>query len=165
MIIIFIGVKPTYKAIKDEVHYITRGEVEWVLEHCSHCLTSRPNLSRAPLRPIRSNGVFDRVQIDLIDMQSTPDHDYKWILHAKDHFSKYSAAYPLRNKTAHEVALAMSRYIGSFGAPRIIQCDNGGEFMGEHLQLMERFNIEVRNGGPRRPNEQSLVEQGNGLLK
>lgn len=34
----------------------------------------------------------------MIDLSSRPDGVYKWICHIKDHFSKYSQAYPLESK-------------------------------------------------------------------
>jgi hypothetical protein len=33
-------------------------------------------------------------------MRSRPDNDFRYIMHARDHFSKFSWAYPLHSKTA-----------------------------------------------------------------
>ena len=35
------------------------------------------------------------VQVDLIDFQSMPDGDYKWLMHYQDHFCKISILHPL----------------------------------------------------------------------
>ena len=40
-------------------------------------------------------------------MRSKPNSEYKWILQIRNHFSKYYALYPLKQKTAEEVATAV----------------------------------------------------------
>lgn len=111
------------------------------------------------------NETFERVQIDLIDMRHEPDREYKWILHAKDHFSKYSGLWALKSKEAEGVAEALEGWIMSFGPPSMIQCDNGKEFKGALLILLRRHGIKVINGNPRSPQTQGLVEQGNGVVE
>jgi hypothetical protein len=53
------------------------------------CLQMPPNRTRPPLELIISEFALERVQIDLVDMRHQLDRQYKWILHIKDHFSKY----------------------------------------------------------------------------
>ncbi len=64
-----------------------------------------------------------RLQIDLIDMRTRPDKVlpdliYSWILHCIDHFSKFSLAFPLKNKSAAEVAVKLRDLFFVFGPPR-----------------------------------------------
>ena len=49
--------------------------------------------------PILSETFNDRGQMDLIDMQATPDSEYKWILHYQDNLTKFSYLRALRNKS------------------------------------------------------------------
>ena len=56
-------------------------------------------------------------------MRTRPDADYKWIAHAKDHFTRYSWACPLTNKEA----------------PTILQSDNGKEFVASIIKEILRF--------------------------
>ena len=44
------------------------------------------------------------MQIDLIDMQSRPDGDYKYIGHFVDHFTKYHVLFAMKSKSANIVA-------------------------------------------------------------
>jgi hypothetical protein len=98
---------------------------------CRHKATAK----KAPVgKPISAKGIWQRVGIDLIDMSSRPDGDYKWIYHAKDHVSKYSYAIPLKTKTCAEVASATKLMFLLFGAPKILQHDRGGEFCGKVMQ-------------------------------
>jgi hypothetical protein len=105
------------------------------------------------------------VQIDLVDMCHEADEVFKWILHIKDHFSKYSCLYPLRSKHSADVTECMALWIECFGIPKILQCDNGTEFKGVLLLLLEKHGIKIKNGWPRNPRTQGLVEQVNGVMK
>ena len=44
------------------------------------CLTNRAGSARPPLEPLIVNNVFERVQMDLIDMRLEKDDIYHWIL-------------------------------------------------------------------------------------
>jgi len=59
-----------------------------------------------------------RCQIDLIDTQAQPDGNYKFILVYQDHLTKF----------AKEVAYVLLDIFTTFGAPVILQSDNGREF-------------------------------------
>ena len=155
----------TFIGTKEQFHGITKAVVEWLLKHCQTCLQNRQNHSRAPPEPIILNHRMQRIQIDLVDMRHEPDGQYKWILHIKDHFSKWSPLFPLKSKSAEEVAGLITTWIGCYGVPEILQCDNGREFKGVLLVLLKRHGIKVKNGRPRTPQTQGLVEQANGTMK
>jgi hypothetical protein len=96
------------------------------------CL-NRPNITKAPLVLIITGRAWERVQIDLIDMRHEPSGQYKWILHIKDHFSKYTQLYPLKSKHAEPIAEAFAIFIVAFLPPKIMQADNGKELKGLYL--------------------------------
>jgi len=79
-----------------------------LLQHRQLCVRNKPSQSRGPLQPIIVNNLWERVQIDLIDMRADPDGEYQCILHIRDHFSKFSCAYPLKSKESMEVAMDWS---------------------------------------------------------
>ena len=51
-------------------------------------------------------------------MSSRPDQDFKWIFHMRDHFSKFSWAYPLVSKRASGVAEKLVDIFSLFGPPK-----------------------------------------------
>ena len=62
-------------------------------------------------------------------MRSCPDGEYKWIGHYKDHFSKFSIIWVQKRKCAYETIKNVERFVFAFfGAPKIMQSDNGKEF-------------------------------------
>ena len=82
-----------------------------------------------------------RVQMDLIDMRSRPDQIegkiFKWILQLKDHFTKFCWAQPLQTKEASEVHFVVRNIFFNFGPPRILQSDNGREFVNDLMNSLQ----------------------------
>jgi hypothetical protein len=90
---------------------------------------------------------------------------YKWILHIKDHFSKYTQLYPLKSKHVELIADCFALFITAFLPPKIMQADNGKEFKGALLILLRKYGIQVVNGAPRLPQTQGLIKQANGVVE
>ncbi|CAF3467484.1 unnamed protein product [Rotaria socialis] len=128
-------------------HYrcIPRFAVEMFLKQCVPCQIRKPLKQHVIGKPIISLGVMTRLQIDLIDMRTRPDIlkpdiIYNWILNCIDHFSKFSWSYPLKNKSAAEVALKLRELFFVFGPPRLLHSDNGREFVASVIhELKELF--------------------------
>jgi hypothetical protein len=77
------------------------------------------------VRPILSKEFSARGQVDLIDMQSLPHDSFKWIMVYQDHLTKFVVIRPLTSKRAPEVACQLMVIFLLFGAPHILQSDNG----------------------------------------
>jgi hypothetical protein len=73
--------------------------------------------------------------MDLIDMRWRPDGMLKWILHVKDHFSKFSWAYPLGSNEPELVAEKLLNQFYSFGVPCVLQSGNGKEFVARVIKV------------------------------
>ena len=108
---------------------------------------------------------FLRVQVDLIDFRSRPDGEYKWIMHVRDHFSKFSWAYPL--KCASEVAEHLADQFCTYGPARILQSDNGCEFTAQVISDLKTIwpELVIIHGRPRYPQSQGSIERANGDLQ
>ena len=81
------------------------------------------------IKPIIFSEVNSRAQVDLIDMQSQPDGDLKWILVYQDHLTKFVQLRPVTSKRAPEIAYQLLDIFSIFEAPSILQSDNGREFV------------------------------------
>lgn len=64
-------------------------------------------------------------QIDLINMQSSPDNEYKFIFVYQDHSIKFIQLRPLTSKKVDEVANVLLEIFTILGAPCVLQSDNG----------------------------------------
>ncbi len=163
------GQDVTAKNVGQSYYGVSREEVVFLVKLCEICHRKAHSKSKGPLVPIISTKLFERVQIDLIDMRSTPDITttviYKWIAHLVCCMSKIRMLLALPNKEAVTVATAVNRWICIYGAMDILQSDNGSEFKGVCLELVKSFGVRVINGRPRTPRTQGLVEQANGTVK
>lgn len=113
--------------------------VQKFVQLCPICNLKAAQTSQPRLKPIRSEKVWERIQLDLIDMRSTPCTDdnkiFKWIAHVVDHYSKFHIIWPQEQKTADAVVSGFeTRVLSVFGLPKILQCDNGLEFKNETMR-------------------------------
>ena len=72
---------------------------------CDVCQTRRSFHKPVSGKPIVSIGFLTRMQVDLIEMRSMEYEGYTFIMHCKDHFSKFSWLFPLKAKEAIGVAI------------------------------------------------------------
>ena len=89
------------------------------------CTTCRHH----PLGNIPSGHGWDRIAIDILDVcESIPD-GYRYILVIADYFSKWTEAFPIKDKCADTVAdVLVNKIILRFGMPLVIHSDQGREF-------------------------------------
>jgi hypothetical protein len=123
------GRDKTWHEVKSSYAGICYPLIGLFIETCSTCSTRKPLKKPTAGKRIISLGFLTRMQVDIIDMTSHPDNDFKYIMHARDNFSKFSWAYPLTQKTAENVANKLMLTFSQFGPPRILQLDNGREFV------------------------------------
>lgn len=108
---------------------ITQDDIKIFLNFCEVCQTKRNRVKKGiVVKPIISTYMNSRAQIDLIDFQSNPDGNFKFILTYQDHLTKFVVLRALKSKTAAEVAMHVFDIFVMFGAPCILQSDNGKEF-------------------------------------
>lgn len=136
------------------------------LKECQICHAKKSVQSSGfVVRPIVEKGYLKRGQVDLIDMQSRPDGEFKWILVFQDHFSKRVSLRSLRKKSGLEVAEALIEIFAETGAPRLLhsQSDNGREFKNKHFWSLKNLfpAIGFVHGRPRHSQSQGSVERAN----
>lgn len=157
-----IGYRKTFSALQERYYVITKNEVLEMLKHCQICWLKG---GQPKIPPVVGRHVWERVQIDLIDMRSEPDGEFRWILHVIDHFSKFTSLYALRNKQAVEVAAKLAEWIAHGEPPTYLCCDNGEGFKGVLLVLLKKYGIHVKNGCPRTPQTRGLAAQADNTVR
>lgn len=96
-----------------------------------------------PTRPVEVKGINDLYQADLVEMipYARLNKGYKYILTIINCFTKYAYAIPLKDKTAREVAKAISPIL-ELNSMKHLQTDQGKEFYNvEFSKLMKKYNI------------------------
>ncbi|CAL9688356.1 unnamed protein product [Knipowitschia caucasica] len=115
----------------------------WVGE-CDKCQRKgKPLAAVLPLENIKVSAVWELVGIDLTGpLPKTPD-GFMYMLTATDYFSKWVEAYPLKSKSALEVAQRLCSIIYRHGCPKRILSDQGREFVNElNNELCTLLHIE-----------------------
>jgi hypothetical protein len=158
------GRDQTWTEIDRKYYGITKKEVAFLLDHCITCAKTRSAKTAAPLKVTVVKELWERLQIDLIDFCHV-GQKYKWWLHVRDHFSKFSAANPMESKESENVALPLGGFIGLFGIQGILQCNNATEFKGACDHIVKHHGIPVVHSKRRTPQTNGLIEQANGVLK
>jgi len=115
------GINATDLAIGAKFANVPRELITFYIENCGPCLKKKTRASRNGLtfKPMISACFKSRGQVDLIDFQSNPDGEYKWVFHYQDHSTKYSFLRALKSKCAAEVAHHLFLIFIDFGAPMV----------------------------------------------
>ena len=160
------GITKMMHLTRSKYYNVTQEAVTLFISLCEECERKRKKASSKGIvvKPIRSSKAFERMQVDLIDMQGDPDGENNWILNAQDHKTKFVQLRPIKRKTAEEVANALLEiFLTTNGAPAILQSDNGREFDNALIQDMEKqwSGLRIVHGRPRHPQSQGSVERSN----
>lgn len=79
-----------------------------------------------------------------------------------NHHTKYITVMPLHNKTADEVLSCLTNFCYTYGFPKKIITDNGGEFQNQKMKKFCKENgITLSHGAPCTPTTQGLTERNN----
>ena len=102
---------------------------DW-LRNCTTCMKRKSPAGRHhPLGNIPTGHRWDRIAMDILDVcDPTPD-GFRYILVIADYFSKWTEAFPIKDKCAATVAdVLVDKIILRFGMPLVIHSDQGREF-------------------------------------
>lgn len=94
-------------------------------------------------RKVILKSLYDLMQADLVDMKEYEKENggYKYILVIINCFSKYVWTFPLKTKTAKEVAQSLEK-VFKVQKPIHLCTDSGGEFLGKDVQnLVKKYNV------------------------
>ena len=119
-----------------------------------------------PMGHVPVSGRFERVAMDLLDVSVISAKGYKYILVVCDYFTKYTEAYPLKDKTARSVADAlMDIWLPRYGFPLFLHSDQWKEFDNVMIhRLSELLGTVKTKTTPYHPRSDGLVERFNRTL-
>lgn len=115
------------------------------------------------VKPILSDGFNVCGQVDLVDFQSCPDGEYRYLMNYQDHGTKFLLLRSLKSKHAANVAEELYKIFYTWGAPQILHSDNGRESVAEVTQELVALwpFCKIVNGRPQHPQTQGSVERAN----
>ena len=137
--------KATYNKIK-VTHYWKQmiNDITNYIKKCTICIRAdavRP-IHHAALA-LDVTGIFERVGIDLSFGYPTTVDGFKGILVLIEYLSGYVMIYPIKSKSAEEIAKLLKNYISIFSPPKSILSDLGNEFNNSIIdELTSNLNID-----------------------
>ena len=136
---------------------------DW-LRNCTTCMKRKSPAGRHhPLGNIPTGHRWDRIAMDILDVcDPTPD-GYRYILVIADYFSKWTEAFPIKDKCADTVAdVLVDKIILRFGMPLVIHSDQGREFEnGLMKSLCSLLGCVKTRTAPYHPESDGMVEHFN----
>ena len=116
------GRDKTLEQLKRKYSNVTRVHVKMYISTCKTCEAKkiRPRSSLVA-KPIITDDINRRAQVDLIDWHSEKSGEFAYILNYQDHLTKFVTLRAMKTKRAEEVAHHLVDIFCTFGAPNILQ--------------------------------------------
>ena len=158
------------KVIRQFYLGISRQKVHEFLKR-DNSLRIHNNMSEKPIiSSFRPEYPMQHWQMDITHLDRPvivkQNKNYKYILVIIDIFSKYVYMYPLKEKSAENIAKWLLKLFLTGDIPMILHSDNAQEFTGQILSnVCMQFNVIQRNGSVYSPQTQGFVENKNKHIK
>ncbi|KRZ67856.1 KRAB-A domain-containing protein 2 [Trichinella papuae] len=122
--------KKTFLEAQNKWTNVTQEACYLILTFCEECHKKRARKLPKSLvvKPLVSTNLMSQAQVDLINFQTMPDGDFKFIMTYLNHFAKFCILSPLKSKQAEEVASKLLEIFFTFSCSGILQSDNGRVF-------------------------------------
>ena len=160
----YIGRNRIIKETQTKYKNITAESIMLYLSFCLPCL----KISKVPekglvIKTMIYSEMNSRAQVDQIYIQSQQDEDLKWILEYQDHLTKFVQLRPVTSKRAPEITYQLLDIFSIFGAPSILQSDNGRRFVNSVITELSALwdTLKIVHGKPRHSQSQESVERAN----
>ena len=166
------GISLLYKRVRNKYLNVRRSDVSLFLKAQIPYQLTRPQQHKMN-KPILAKSPSERWGIDCINMLAYASANggvntgWKYILTVVDYYSRRVFLRPLKAQKAVNVRDALISIVANDTKtyPRILQCDNGGEFKGETSDWMREHNISVIKTLSYSPESNGLVELKNKLIR
>ena len=140
---------------------------DW-LSQCVACIKRKSPVGRHhPLGHIPTGHRWDRIAMDILDVCDPTPEGFRYILVIADYFSKWTEAFPMKNKCADTVAdILVEKIILRFGMPLVIHSDQGREFEnGLMKSLCALLGCTKTRTAPYHPESDGMIERFNQVVR
>lgn len=156
------GEKAMYSRIECDGYWwpSLRNDIKAVIAQCNDCRRfTVVTHGYHPAKSIEAKLPGDHYQVDLA-MLPTSSEGYRYCLVLVDIFSGFLILKPLKTKKASEIARMLWEIFALVGTPKILQSDNGAEFVNQIVRTLVRLQgIEQRFISQYNPRADGKVER------
>ncbi|CAG8802508.1 3371_t:CDS:1, partial [Racocetra persica] len=160
-----------YKAIKDEGYHFPYKKIREWLEYQQQYQIYKPSpkhITRASYSQISRPNCVHQANILFLTHDKYKEKTYKAVLNIVDCASRYKVSVPLMSKKSSKVTKAFKKIYNSHNYlltwPRLLQTDNGQEWIGETSRIIEEHGVIIRVIGPYSHRGTAIVERFNKTL-
>ena len=160
-----LGRTRTLAMLADRFYWLGMADdvKDW-LSQCVACIKRKSPVGRHhPLGNIPTGHRWDRIAMDILDVCDPTPEGFRYILVIADYFSKWTEAFPMKNKCADTVAdILIENIILRFGMPLVIHSDQGREFEnGLMKSLCALLGCTKTRTAPYHPESDGMIERYN----
>lgn len=166
-----LGIKKTYNRILRHFFWPgLKGDVARFCKSCHWCQVSgKPNqtIPPAPLYPIPAVGEpFERVLVDCVGPLPRTKTGNKFLITVMCAATRFPEVFPVRKITTPVVVQALTKFFSLFGLPRVVQTDQGSNFMSKvFAQVLKQLKIQHCHSSAYHPESQGALERFHQTLK
>ena len=164
------GRDKTYGKVAERFYWkgMKKDIIDYV-KSCKKCVEVNPKVAKEapPLHPIPVPAkVWSLVGIDIVGPLQETNQGNKYIVAITDHFSKWSEAKAIPDKSAESVAKFLYSVVCRLGCMETLISDQGREFVNEVIDsLMVKFKTDHRISSAYHPQTNGQRERDNRTLK
>lgn len=166
----FGGVEKLFITAKKLIPSLTRKEVsKFLAKQEASQIQRQPKINPHVFPPIRSSGLFESLQADMLDMRSlhpSRNKGYGWILTVVDIWSRKAFVVPVKHKSADEVAAAMKKVLIELPDNFRLATDKGSEFLNHKVKaLLDAKGVNHTKAEIGDHHSQGIIERFNKTLR
>ncbi|XP_066895555.1 KRAB-A domain-containing protein 2-like isoform X2 [Kogia breviceps] len=161
------------KELQGKYGNVTKEVIVLYLTLRKECHQKNPVSKRglAP-KPMPFKDIDSRCQVEILNMQSNADGEFKFILYDQDHLTKFIILRPLKAKQTHEVVAVLLDIFTVLGTPTMLESDSGLEFTNQVVNELNEVwpDLKIVPGDfseatPKSVNLCSLTCEGSGSVE
>lgn len=166
-----LGIKKTYDRILQNFFWPRlKTDIKRFCKTCQVCqFTGKPNqvVPVAHLQPIPAfEEPFSRVLVDCVGPLPKTKNGNQFMLTIMCLSTRFPEAIPLRKITAKSVVKALVKFFTTFGIPKVVQSDQGSNFMSKVFQqVLQQMGITHCPSSAYHPESQGALERFHSTLK
>jgi len=150
------GIQKTMDQVCRRFYWPTwKEDTKRFCQRCPQCTSYHRGIlaKQGPLHPVLPGAPYERWYIDLTGPHPKSDRGNIWILTCMDSWTKWTEAFPLRNKKAETVAKVLVEQVFTrFGVPLSILSDQGKKVDGRIMtEICHLYGIEKLRTTPYKP--------------
>src|ERR1043165_479849 len=159
-----LGIDAVFEKARERYYWPQMyDDVRNYVNSCDTCQRRGAQERKEPLIPIKIEGPFYRIGIDIKGPLPRTEQGNRYIIVAMDYFTKWPEAKPVKNIRAETVAkFIFEEIICRHGVPKEILSDRGTSFVNQVIdKLCENYQTKHRLTSPYRPQTNGMVERFN----